>query len=315
MSRIRLLNALSAAATAAADYRRARTHAEEAMALRRAHRLQPSFTLARLAIAQAGLREFAAVRAAVAELEEFLRGKSANGALATQLLEVRIRLTLSEGDLHEALDIAAESDRLFASSPFKPIAGETHGLVALAAAGAGETSLARSEAERARAESRGVDALFLSQFAEIVADAGEGPEDDGLSAHATGVLERAAAAGQLDSFVCAYRAYPRLLELVATNGWARELAARIVVGANDQLLESAGAVLAALPNGPSTLTDREREVLRLMNDGLSNSEIAARLFISIHTAKVHVHHVLQKLGVHSRIEVMRLNNQSEPQPT
>jgi LuxR family transcriptional regulator, maltose regulon positive regulatory protein len=316
MSRIRLLNALSAAATAAADYRRARMHAEEAMALRREHRLQPSFTLARLAIAQAGLRELDAARAAVSELEDFVQDKSENTALATMLLEARILLALAEGDPRDALDVAAESDRLLASSTFKPIVGETRGLVAVAAAGAGEAALARSEARRARAASRGVDALFHSRFAEVVADASEDPRQDGLATGATELLERAAAASQLDSFVYAYRAYPRLLELVATNGKARKLAARIVVGANDQLLGTAEAVLAALPNGPSTLTDREREVLRLMNDGLSNSEIAARLFISIHTAKVHVHHVLQKLGVHSRIEAMRLTNRSEqPQAT
>jgi LuxR family transcriptional regulator, maltose regulon positive regulatory protein len=316
MSRIRFLGVLSATATAAADYRRAKAHAEEGMALRRALRLPPSFTLARLANAQTGLREFDAARAAVSELDDFVQDKSANAALATMLLDVRIRLALCEGDLRDALDIAAESDRLLALSTSKAIVGEIRGLVALAAAGAGEAALARSEARRARAESREIDAHFLSQFAEVVADASEDAAQDGLAARATDVLERAAAVGQLDSFVCAYRAYPRLLELVATNGKARKLVARIVVGANDQLLGSAEAVLAALPNGPSTLTDREREVLRLMNDGLSNSEIAARLFISVHTAKVHVHHVLQKLGVHSRIEAMRLNNRSEqPQPT
>jgi len=316
MSKLKLLSALSDTAVTAADYRRARTHAEEAMALRRAHRLPPSFTLARLANAQAGLREFDAARAAVSELEDFVQDKSANAALASMLRDVQIRLALYEGDLGHVLDVAAESDRLFASTEFKAAVGHMRGLVAVAAAGAGETALARSEARRARAESRGIDALFLSQFAEVVADASEDPRQDGVAARATDLLERATAAAQLESFVCAYRVYPRLLELVATNAKTRKLAARIVIGANDQLLGSAEAVLAALPNGPSTLTDREREVLGLLNDGLSNSEIAARLFISVHTTKVHVHHVLQKLGLRSRIEVMRLGNRTQqPQTT
>jgi len=48
------------------------------------------------------------------------------------------------------------------------------------------------------------------------------------------------------------------------------------------------------------LSDRELEVLRLVADGLSNSEIADELFISVGTVKTHVHNILGKLGVEGR---------------
>jgi DNA-binding NarL/FixJ family response regulator len=52
----------------------------------------------------------------------------------------------------------------------------------------------------------------------------------------------------------------------------------------------------------SGLTPREREVLALLATGLSNAEIAERLFISASTAKVHVQHILKKLGVKTRLQ-------------
>jgi DNA-binding NarL/FixJ family response regulator len=58
--------------------------------------------------------------------------------------------------------------------------------------------------------------------------------------------------------------------------------------------------------GAYGLTDREVEVLRLVADGLTNAEIAARLFISPKTASVHVSNVLRKLEVESRREAGRL---------
>jgi NarL family two-component system response regulator LiaR len=54
----------------------------------------------------------------------------------------------------------------------------------------------------------------------------------------------------------------------------------------------------------SDLTDREREVLVLMVEGLNNQQIAERLVISLSTAKSHVSHVLAKLGVTTRTEAV-----------
>ena len=50
----------------------------------------------------------------------------------------------------------------------------------------------------------------------------------------------------------------------------------------------------------SLLTPREREVLKLIAQGLSNGESAATLFISQHTVKNHVSNVYRKLGEHDR---------------
>lgn len=52
------------------------------------------------------------------------------------------------------------------------------------------------------------------------------------------------------------------------------------------------------------LTNREEEVLRLIADGLSNQEIGDRLGISVWTAKVHAKHILKKLGLSSRNELI-----------
>lgn len=55
-----------------------------------------------------------------------------------------------------------------------------------------------------------------------------------------------------------------------------------------------------------TLTEREREVLELLAEGLSNKAIAARLYLSVRTVDGHLTNLYTRLGVRSRTEAMRL---------
>jgi len=84
------------------------------------------------------------------------------------------------------------------------------------------------------------------------------------------------------------------------------LAARAVLGGL-LALDPAVAGVSRDPDADSpveTLTGREREVLKLMAEGLANKVIAGRLGISEHTAKFHVHTILGKLGTQSRTEAV-----------
>lgn len=145
---------------------------------------------------------------------------------------------------------------------------------------------------------------------EVLATAGDGVAADGSRAL---VL-----LAEDDRLVPALRRLPwRGWGIVSREAPAAELQAAVVAAAQGLIVlpgSLAGRLLArgaaagpagAAP-GEEPLTPREREVLELLSQGLSNKEIARRLQISEHTAKFHVSAIYGKLGVQSRAEAVAL---------
>jgi DNA-binding NarL/FixJ family response regulator len=75
--------------------------------------------------------------------------------------------------------------------------------------------------------------------------------------------------------------------------------------AREVVAEPRGTVPGDAADPYETLTDREKQVLRLVAEGKANKEIADVLGISVKTAMSHREHVMQKLDLHSRTDLIR----------
>ncbi len=57
------------------------------------------------------------------------------------------------------------------------------------------------------------------------------------------------------------------------------------------------------------MTEREREIIVLIADGLSNKDIARQLNIATYTVKSHVHNIMEKLALHSRLQIAKFSHE------
>lgn len=113
-----------------------------------------------------------------------------------------------------------------------------------------------------------------------------------LAAGASGFLLKTAEAEQLIDAVTALANGDGLL--------SPEVTRRVI----ERSVCSPDTTTAAAAPELATLTDRELEVLHLVAGGLSNAEVAARLFVGEATVKTHVSNLLTKLGIRDRIHAV-----------
>jgi LuxR family maltose regulon positive regulatory protein len=98
----------------------------------------------------------------------------------------------------------------------------------------------------------------------------------------------------------------RLLYEALSRGMAPEYVQRLLAAFPDVEPEQASPLSAQAPESDliEPLSERELEVLQLIAEGLTNPEIASRLFLSLHTVKAHTHNIYGKLGVHNRTQAV-----------
>ena len=90
-------------------------------------------------------------------------------------------------------------------------------------------------------------------------------------------------------------------ELVAA---VRTAAAGEIMVSSDLLARLLNRLHHQHERAPHELTSREREILELIAEGLTNGAIAKRLFISVNTVRNHVQSILSKLDAHSKLEAL-----------
>jgi LuxR family maltose regulon positive regulatory protein len=293
------LNIFAYTLAVAARYDRSLATAEEEERLASEYELAfvGRYALLNRARAMIGLRRFEAADRALTRVEAQL-GADRDPFLEAHCRMYRARLLMSSGDLPRAEEqlTLPPSSRLAAGHR-----ADYAALRALIVASAGRTAEALDWIDEARRTSRFRETVSMAAVAEAVATLDRSPR---RSIELYDVAMRSEA---LDPLVLGLRVSLEFASRVCEYKPDRDRLVSLLVSSNDAAL--ARRVGVAIPRAvlrTQPLSPRELEVHELIAQGRTNREIATALYISESTTKLHVRHIFEKLGVHSRVEAARI---------
>jgi LuxR family maltose regulon positive regulatory protein len=246
--------------------------------------------LARVKLAQG---DAAGALAALAEAGQFVQQHHFDHWLGA-ITAVRIQILLHQGNLTAAAQAAEDHDLPLSRARVHLAQNDPNAALALL------------EPLRRQAETRDwADEKLQVMVLQALAHQGAG-ESAGAAQVLAEVVALAAPAGLIRLFVdegppmahLLYEALARGLE----PGYVRQLLAAFPTAGSEPALSSPPPDVAAGFVEP--LSDREKEVLQLIAEGLTNQEVANRLYLSLHTVKVHARNIYGKLGVKNRTQAV-----------
>jgi ATP/maltotriose-dependent transcriptional regulator MalT len=251
-----------------------------------------------LAAASVGRRHFTAADGWLRRVEsaaEHLR----YGQLVLNACCLRARVLLALQRAEEALS-ALRVDETRAAN--KAMRGEYLGTNALVLAVLGRLDESGAFADQADECTKFVEARAYAACARAVVNQRTGKHES-----TTRLLAVVEGLGTWDVFISAVRACPSLLESLGDASAFPSHVAALRNSYDFDLARRSGIDLGRRPRrevGVQALSPREIEIFELVRQGLTNNNIARVLFISEATVKVHVRHILEKTGTHSRAEAV-----------
>ncbi|HVC88553.1 MAG TPA: LuxR C-terminal-related transcriptional regulator [Gaiellaceae bacterium] len=253
-----------------------------------------------LAFVSLGLRRFGAAEQFLQLLEDASRQPQVDYHVLNARI-LRARLALQTGELDRALELV----QIPATEITLPsLQGEYLATRAMAFAVAGDQRRSVAAATEATGRSKAIEVKVLATAARAISSS---PATRGRDCSA--LFELARSLGIWDPVVTALRCSPVLSELAASMAETRPDLERLYERSNDLALARRAGIRTRSARSPEDiLSPRELEVLGLLARGFRNREVANGLVISESTTKVHVRHILEKLGVRTRAEaVARFN--------
>ncbi len=249
-----------------------------------------------LAFIYMGLRRFGAAERCLQLVEDACDQRQVGSHVLNARI-LRCRMALQTGELSRARKLA----QLPVTEVTIPsLQGEFLATQALVYAALDEKGHAATKAASALRRSKAVEVRVMAAAAQAIC-----ADESMREKKCEQLFATAKALGTWDPVVTALRCSPALSQLAAALPRVRPILEGLYDRSNDFAIARRAGIRSRSRRSPEELlTPREREVLGLLARGFRNREIANALVISESTTKVHVRHILEKLGVRTRAEAI-----------